>query len=85
MVNDEEARHIIATVQARAPDAFYSHQRGPPPSHPTSTGYGGVGQDISTQTAYLRELERKKRMMAAAVSQACWTIHLKRSLTFSSG
>ncbi|KAG8871941.1 hypothetical protein FRC20_009971 [Serendipita sp. 405] len=67
MAHEEEARQIIAAVQARAPEAFYNPQRGGPHHSGPPIGYGGMPQDISSQTAILRELERKKRMIAPPV------------------
>ena len=96
MVHDEEARQLLAEVQARAPEAFH-HQvcltflypgnklifiqqraglHGMPggnvhpqqPQHPGAAGYAGVTQDLTAQTAMMRELERKKRAMAPPVS-----------------
>jgi hypothetical protein len=37
--------------------------------HPGAAGYAGVTQDLSAQSALLRELERKKRAMAPPVSE----------------
>ena len=68
IIHDDEARQIVSTVQSRGPEAFYNQARGPVTSHHVGApGYGAVNQEVSAQTQMLRELERKKRMMASAV------------------
>jgi len=75
IVHDEEARQIVAAVQARAPEVFHHQQRAgmhnmqgnlhqQQQQHPGAASYASVAQDLSAQSALLRELERKKRAMA---------------------